>query len=420
MSLRRTRILSAMSLGLGMGLLGLGMGWSGSLRPAQGMEPAPILLSRGEVRSEDSATTKFAIELHRKIVAGGNREANVFWSPFSVHTALAMIFEGARGDTRQEMANLLGLPSSPASERSTHVPSAWPDRTSGSGVRLAVANGLWVQDDFSMLPEYVDRVGEVYRAGLELLDFSADPEGARRRINLWVEEKTEEKIRDLLAPGTVTNLTRCILTNAIYFKGDWKTPFIPDRTRDRPFSLVDGTSVQVPTMSHTGIYGTFTADGVTGLELEYKGGDLSFVVLVPGPESSLSALEEGLSPARISQWFQRIQKGRVRIRLPKFLLTSNFSLADVLRDAGMKTAFSRSADFSGMTGGRDLAVQNVVHQAYCEVNEAGTEAAAATAGTMEILSISPVVTVDRPFLFLIRDRGRGTIFFLGRVVDPRG
>ena len=297
--------------------------------------------------------------------------------------------------------------------------------TDEEGFRLNIVNALWGQEDFEFLSEFLDLVAENYGAGLRLLDFVNAAEDSRIIINDWVSEQTEGKIEDLIPEGVINDLTRLVLTNAIFFNAAWLYPFSAIETTDGAFHLLDGGEVTVPMMRRTARFGLVKCDGYQAVELTYDGGELSMVILLPDTgqfeefEGSLDAelvrgITEGLVPTRLD------------LTMPKFEFASDFSLADTLRAMGMPVAFASSigpctpemADFSGMTGACELYIKEIVHKAFVSVDEAGTEAAAATAVVMGIESLPPSVTIDRPFVFLIRDIETGAILFVGRVADP--
>jgi serpin B len=255
------------------------------------------------------------------------------------------------------------------------------------------------------------------------VNFVKAAEQARQTINQWVERQTNGKIKDLISRGLLDSMTRLVLTNAIYFKGNWASQFKEDRTREGPFDLLDGSKVQVPMMNQTEQFGYAETDTLQVLELPYVGEELSMVILLPKRTDGIGELERELAGESLSKWLGAVRRQEVIVSMPKFKLTSKFSLGQVLRSMGMTAAFSEQADFSGMTGGRDLFISAVVHQAYVDVNEEGTEAAAATGVTMRVTSVGPVRTpvfrADHPFIFLIRDTTSDSILFLGRVMNPQ-
>jgi len=290
----------------------------------------------------------------------------------------------------------------------------------GEGFRLHVANAIWGQKDYTFLDAYLDVLALNYGAGLRLVDFVRAPEEARVTINEWVSEQTEGRIKDLIPPGAIDALTRLVLTNAIYFNAAWSRPFEEERTEDAPFYRLDGSQVTVPMMRQVESFGYATGEGYQAVELPYDGHELSMVILVP-KEGEFETFEAALDVQRLEAILQDLRYTQVALSMPKFEIESSFSLVDALAAMGMPVAFSDEADFSGMTGSRDLTISDVVHKAFVSVDEAGTEAAAATAVIMKLTSapMEPVeMRIDRPFLFAIRDLQTGALLFVGRVVDP--
>jgi len=262
-----------------------------------------------------------------------------------------------------------------------------------------------------------------YGAGLEEVDFEHNPEGARQTINAWVEKQTADKIQDLIGQGVLTSETRLVLTNAIYFKGTWVSPFDKRYTQDEPFHLSGGSEKNVPMMRHTGDYGYMEDPDFQALLLPYEGFELSMIVLLPRRVDGLPALERELTPEKLSDAFGKIGNEQVDVSMPRFRMTGEFQLKSTLVSMGMPNAFQATANFSGMTGKDDLKISNVIHKAFVEVNEEGTEAAAATATVMGLATaMGPRETMlfraDHPFLFVIRDEKSGAILFMGRFVKP--
>ncbi|MFW6115773.1 MAG: serpin family protein, partial [Chloroflexota bacterium] len=288
--------------------------------------------------------------------------------------------------------------------------------------QLNIANAIWGQEDYEFLTSFLDLLAENYGAGLRILDFAGAPEESRAIINEWVSEKTEEKIKDLLPPGIINALTRLVLTNAIYFNAAWANPFEEEATEDGSFTLLDGTEVQLPMMRQVESFGYAEGSNYQAVELPYAGHEMSMVIALPG-EGELEAFEASLDATRVGAIIEELERQQVALTMPKFEYDARLSLAETLAALGMPVAFSGEADFSGMTGSGGLFISEVVHKAFVSVDEEGTEAAAATAVVM-VESAAPgepvEMTVDHPFIFLIRDVETGTILFVGRVVDPTG
>jgi len=367
----------------------------------------------------------FAFDLYQSL---REKDGNLFYSPYSISLALAMTYAGARGETAQQMANTLrfNLPSS-----QLHPAFNWLDIELGSrgkgakgkdgdGFRLNIVNAIWGQKDYKFLSEFLDILAENYGAGLRPLDFIKAPEQSRATINDWVSEQTEGRIKDLIPQGLIHSLTRLVLTNAIYFNAAWQYPFEESITKSGPFYLLDGSEITVPMMRQTENFGYTEGEGYQAVELPYDGRELSMVILLPRKDN-FKQFEGSLDYQLVDSLMKALEYQRVNLTMPKFEFESEFGLSDALAAMGMPVAFSASADFSGMTGNRELFVQEVVHKAFVSVDEAGTEAAAATAVIMPT-SMPPgepvEVTIDRPFVFLIRDIETGAILFVGRVLNP--
>jgi len=286
------------------------------------------------------------------------------------------------------------------------------------GIQLRIANALWGQIGHPFLRDFRHTLAESYDAPLRLTDFANAPEGARMKINDWVSNATNGKIENLMVPGSITPATRLVLANAIYFKGTWKAQFDPDDTKKAPFYMLKKT-ITVPMMNVKEHFLYMEGTSYKAIELPYKGDELVMDIILPNT-GTFEVFEAGLNIERLDSILNQLRSKKVVLSMPKFELTSEFSLADTLAELGMPDAFqSGVADFSGMDGTRDLFIGHVAHKAYVSVNEEGTEAAAAT-GVLMTLSIPryEIMTVDRPFIFLIRDSKTGTILFIGRVMDP--
>jgi serpin B len=368
----------------------------------------------------------FAFDLYQAL-----REAdgNLFFSPYSISLALAMTYAGARGETAEQMADTLHFlfpqkllhPAFNRLELELRQRGEGAEGRDGEGFRLNIVNDIWGQKDFKFLSEFLDVLAENYGAGLRILDFITEPEKSRRAINDWVSDQTEGRIKNLIPPGAIDELTRLVLTNAIYFNAAWQFPFEKHATRDGIFHLLDGDEVTVPMMRKTEFIGYVAGDGYQAIELLYDGGELSMVILLPRA-GRFEAFEEALAAQKVNCIIGRIERQKVRLTMPGFEFRSRFDLSATLAAMGMPDAFSGKADFSGMTGARDLFIADVFHKAFVSVDEAGTEAAAATAVVVvPIAAVYPPpveVNVDRPFIFLIRDIETGTILFVGRVLNP--
>ncbi len=403
--------------------------------PAPGAQPPATEHPRRAVGDEELATvvqgnSQFALMLYARLAAG---EGNLFFSPNSISTALAMTYAGARGRTRTQMQEILRLP---LEGEALHACFAALSQQlhngarQGGGYQLSIANRLWGERSFVFREAFLRLTRTYYGAELAEVDFITNAEGVRKTINDWVAEETRQKIQDLLAPGTITPITRLVLTNAIYFKGDWATQFSKEATRQEPFWVSAADKVDVPMMHQLGTFG-YREDGqLQALELPYAGDALSMLVLLPKERDGLLPLEQSLTMEKLEQWSGLRSKRKVSVYLPKFRIEAAFALKDTLMAMGMTEAFSEEADFSGMVedtaakeSDESLILSAVMHKAYVDVNEEGTEAAAATAVVVDRLTTSvpepPVVfRADHPFLFFIRDVRTGSFLFFGRVMNP--
>ncbi len=351
---------------------------------------------------------------------------NVIFSPVSLSIALTMTAAGAQGGTRDQMLEVLHLGPDLAKVQAEYraLLARWV--LSEKPYLLEVANRLWVDQGFSLLPSYLSLVENNFGAEPKTLNITGNPEEARRAINAWTSEQTHGRIEDLIPAGNLNADSQLVLTNAIYFFGEWARKFDPDRTRNEDFYLDAANQVNVPFMHETNRYRYAETDAFQLLEMSYKGGDLSMVILLPRARDGIAALERDLTSMSIEQLLAQASMKKVIVTLPKFRIEKAFGLEEVLRKMGMGLAFSGAADFSGMTGGRDLMIGFVRHKAFIDVNEDRTEAAAATAVSMMPAAAPPrpeppiVFRADHSFLFLIRDRTSGAILFLGRLANPRG
>ena len=358
------------------------------------------------------------------------RPGNLFFSPFSIRTALAMTSIGARGKTATQIREALRFASL---DETLHIAFAeMIERLKAAGntkQEMAVANSLWCQAEMVLLAKFCEVIDRYYQSGVNLVDFRSEGELARREINRWVEDNTKQKIRELIPSGGITVDTRLVLVNAIYFKGLWVIPFNEEDTYDETFYLEGGGQVQVPMMSQEEEVRHFHADGIQAVDVDYLGSDLSMLVLLPDNRDGLPDLEARLSADMLYHCVEKMRVPKVKVFLPRFKLTwGTIDLSSQLRALGMSKAFSRvEADFSGINGHQppdeeSLWIAAVYHKAFVEVNEKGTEAAAATGVTLQhFLSRGPSIPVfraDHPFLFAIRERKTGAILFLGRVADP--
>ncbi len=367
----------------------------------------------------------FALNLYSEARA---KQGNLFFSPHSISVALAMTYAGAKADTAQAMENVLHVSLPPpayheafgALDLALSTRGAGAKSKDGKAFRLSVVNQAWGQTGYTFLPDYLDTLASNYGAGVKTLDFAQAAEPSRLTINDWVLQKTEQRINDLLPEGSIVAGTRLVLTNAVYFNAAWKVPFEKSDTRDGDFQLVNGTTARVPMMGQAATLGFSEVDGVQAVELPYDGDEVSFVAVMP-PQGQFSAFEAALDVAKLKALISGLAQEQVQITMPKFSAETDLPLAQTLENLGMGIAFSGAADFSGMAGSRNLVISDVIHKGFVAVDEAGTEAAAATAvivGETSVPAAARAVKLNRPFVYLIRDRATGAILFLGRVVQP--
>ncbi|MGI5938825.1 MULTISPECIES: serpin family protein [Methanoculleus] len=381
--------------------------------------------------SISAGNNRFAVDLYRHLASDpGSADKNIFFSPYSISSALAITYEGARGTTADEIESALHLPENETLRRTGF---AGLDATLNAGdenYTLRTANALWAEETYPFLPEYVDTAARWYGANVTNLDFIKNADASRETINRWVEEKTENKIRDLLPAGSIDSMTRLVITNAIYFKGTWVRQFDPAETTEEEFQVAPGETVRVPMMRQTdedAIFGYAETESLQVLRMPYahgNGTELSMLVLLP-KDDNLTAAEEALDAETLGKIRESLIEQRVRVVFPKFTLETTYSLPPALAAMGMPTAFTDAANFSGMDGTEELFISEVVHKAFVDVNEEGTEAAAATGVVVNLASApmedrTPVFRADHPFVFLIVEEDSGAILFAGRIVNPAG
>ncbi len=378
---------------------------------AQDQEPQAVV----------NANSVFAVDLFRALGKGDSRK-NVFVSPFSVSTALAMTYEGSRGGTRRQMAAVLHLTMPDAARRQEFA--ALLARTQagpGKHYKLETANALWGQKDYHFEAAFTGTIKEDYGGGFFTVDYMHDKRGSIHTINRWIENKTAGKIVNLLHADDVSQLTRLILTNAIYFKGNWAVQFEKDATRQEAFHLAGDAQVPTPMMHQSGNYLYVKQGGLAAIELPYADHELSMLAILP--DGDIGQLDQSLTVEEIHQLQAHMREQDVEVVLPRFKFETRYALKPVLSAMGMRDAFDEGlADFSGMTGHPDLFIDQVIHQARIEVNEEGSEAAASTAVVMNLKAMREerrlVFRADRPFLFFIVHNATGSILFMGRLCNP--
>lgn len=376
--------------------------------------------------------TEFALDIFG-VLCSEETEGNLFFSPYSISTALGMTWAGARGSTESQMADVLHftLPQGRTHDAFASLQEKLSEeyRASlvygeGDALTLEVANALWVEESYPLLDEYTELVESKYGAVANNLDFTMNPEGSRQTINEWVTEKTRDRIRDLIPPGVITPLTRVVLTNAVYFKGSWLYEFDEGMTADGEFNTLDGDVVEVPMMHQVEEFAYGELMGCRAISLPYCDNMSSMLIMMP--DEDILEFERNLDREALEAITISLSRRSVDLTMPRFEFTRSFGLSEVLASMGMPDAFeSAAADFSGFIGRPELFISAVIHKAFVKVDETGTEAAAATAVVMAVECVSipepPVeLVLDRPFLFLVRDELTGTILFMGRVANPAG
>lgn len=372
------------------------------------------------VRDVVAGNNEFACALYAELA---KEPGNLFFSPYSISTALAMTYAGAREETERQMARALRFDVDQARLHAA-LGTITDELNQSVANRILIANSLWPQADHPFLESYVSLVREHYGVDVTPVDYKRETEAARLKINDWVSKRTEELIRDLIAPGILDPMTRLVIVNAIYFKGLWEIPFETNATREADFHVTPEKAVKAQLMSRVGEFDYAEFPGVQLVELPYKDERLSMLVILPESAKAMDGVEHMLSRKQLDLWIDMMSRERVRVSLPRFKLEWGArSLNKALIELGMTDAFDEvKARFTGIDGdASELYISAVLHKAFVEVNEEGTEAAAATAVVMAARGLAPKerhILVDRPFLILIRDRATGSLLFMGRVEDP--
>jgi serpin B len=406
-------------------LLGCGQTVSGQVLQSDKPRDTLPSVEESDLTALVDGNNAFAFDLYQVLKQTGG---NLFYSPYSISEALAMTYAGARGETEKDMAEALNFTLSQDRLHSAFNSIDLQLRQRGqeaaakneTGFRLDVANAIWGQKGYQFLAQYLDVLGQNYGAGLRIVDFINQTEQSRVTINQWISDQTQGKIKDLIPPGGINDMTRLVLTNAVYFNAAWQYPFNSKATSDGPFYLLDGSSVTAPMMKQTESFGYAEGANYEAVELPYSGQELSMVILLP-KAGEFETFENSLDADLVKTIIGELKTSQVSLTMPKFEYESSFGLKQALSTLGMGVAFTPDADFSGMNGDHNLLIQDVLHKAFVSVDEAGTEAAAASAVIVGITAMpaqQAQVTIDRPFLFLIRDIPTGSIVFVGRVLNP--
>ena len=390
--------------------------------------PAKVPATSETGKKVVEASNQFALDLYSALSAE-NPDGNLFFSPWSISSALAITYEGARGTTADEIRSVFHFPDDDFTRWNGYKEVIEGLNAGNSGFALETANALWAEETYPLLPSYLTTTDKYYSAHVTNVDFVNSPEESRETINQWVEEMTRDRIKDLLPAGSIDSATTLVITNAIYFKGTWATQFKPENTAEETFTVSPTTSVSVPMMKRTDSganywYTETDTVQVLGMPYAHQGGrELSMLVILP-KDDDLNAAEQALDAGKLAELRQSLTYRQVMVFFPKFKLETGYQMRDTLSGMGMASVFTPGeADLSGMDGTKDLFVSEVFHKAYVEVNEEGTEAAAATAvpvsrGFAEVTI--PVFRADHPFIFMILDSENGNILFMGRVMNPVG
>jgi serpin B len=391
--------------------------------------------SANDITTLVEGNTRFAFDLYQQLKAG---DGNLFFSPYSISTALAMTYTGARGETEKQMAGTLDFTLAQEklhaaffqlnedfnqrAKATVMVPKGdTSEQKQIDAFRLNITNGLWGQKGYNFLAAFRDVLKAYYGSGLQTLDFIKQPEESRLAINKWASDQTEGRVKDIIPPGGIDTLTRLVLANAIYFKANWLNEFYKEATKDGAFYLLDGSSVTAQMMHQNGHYSYMEGDNYQAIRLPYLGEEFGMTILLP-KDGQFEDFESSLNTQTLKDINAQMTKQRVELTIPKFKFEAFYQLNDVLANMGMAAAFTSAADFSGMTGNRDLYIGSVLHKTFVSVDEKGTEAAAVTVVIMAGTSAPPPQNTefkaDRPFIFLITDIKTGSVLFIGRVLNP--
>jgi len=380
--------------------------------------------SKVTVKEIAEANNEFTVNLYKNL---GEDNDNLIFSPYSISSALAVTYAGARGETAREMSDVFWFPENQKSFHPAYKAFTDSILISGKekGTELNIANALWVQEDYRLIQDFLDLAKEYYRANAENVSFKtpSEQEKSRQQINQWIEKKTNHKIKDMISPGILNELTRMVITNAIWFNGNWLHPFEKSRTSPSIFHITRDKSVTTDFMHQKKEIGYYEDDDVQAIELLYKGQKMSMIIILPKEIGGWKLIGKIISCNKLNIIHKEMKPHKINMSIPKFSFESKFNLKEILYKMGMEQAFTNDADFSGMTEDNDLRIDEVIHKAFIEVNETGTEAAAATAVIMSLktaLEEEDVIqfVADHPFLYFITDKTTGGIIFMGRYVNP--
>lgn len=378
-----------------------------------------LQLMAQDINPVSISNSKFAADLYKQIK---NEPINLFYSPISITSAIAMTYAGASGETLKQISNTLYFSTNQDELHQNYdiLLKRFSD-TNSEGVQLKVANSLWLQENMKITSQYLSITNKYYNAGVIPVNFIADPEKSRKTINNWVEKNTNNKIQDLLPDGSIHSQTRMVLVNAIYFKGPWDKIFDKNQNTSDVFYVYKTCETQATFMNNY-INTSFYEDSQLSIvEIPYANQEQSLVIILPKEKYGLKEIEKLFEQKMMDEYIGKMEEKRVALSIPKFKTESTYELKDILSKMGMPIAFTNDADFSGITGDKSLAIDKVIHKAYIDINEEGTEAAAATAVTMRktaMLLDEVTFKADHPFIYFIRDNETNTILFVGRLMNP--
>ena len=396
--------------------------------PTQPPEVLDVNITEHDIEEVELANNMFGFDMLNELRLGasekGEENENIFYSPYSIFSALVMTYEGAQGQTAKEMKSLFYFPDNEIL-RSGFADIYSTINDEGRNYELRTGNALWIKEDYELLDEYTQTVEDYYGGKSTNLDFRNQNEVSRQTINKFIEEQTNDRIKNLIPENHLPKDTKLVLTNAIYFLGNWKYEFDPEKTREEDFWITPDESIGVEMMTMSPDVARFNYtenDELQMIELPYEGGGVSMFIILP--ENEINDISHKLNNDEVEELMDEMRRRELsEISIPKFEIETDYNLNNVLSSMGMPSAFSEgTADFSGITGGRDLFIDSVLHKAFIEVDEEGTEAAAATGVVMRPTSAPsqppPSFIANNPFVFFIRDNKTETNLFAGIVKDP--
>lgn len=368
--------------------------------------------------SQNSINNQFAIDFYKQV--SKNEKGNIFFSPFSLSTAMGMTYAGSRGVSEEQIGKVFHFTSNNDKFHIKLGNTAKLINSKATAIQLKIVNTLWAEKTYPFKKSYDNLMKKAYAATVRPMDFINKSEECRLTINDDIYKSTNEKIKDLLPPNLLNSMTRLVLTNAIYFKGDWKTQFKKEKTGESNFYITPQKIVKCKMMGVKSDFNYYEDSRIEAIELPYAGDNFSMVIILPSENQPLDELTSSLSNQYLNDIFNGLYKKEISISIPKFKLSNGYQLKQVLSQMGMPQPFTDDANFTGMTSSSNLKISDVIHKAFIEVNEQGTEATAATAVVIAMKSIQfeKLFIANRPFLFLIKEKSTGTILFMGRIVDP--